>query len=82
MKKTYNRHHKDLLFPYLRLAALLVLPIGFGSRAWGQCAGALVDDAASFQWILAETGVVVGQISGRNEFQIRKQPQMKLLTIL
>jgi hypothetical protein len=40
------------------------------------------NETASFQWILAETGVVVGQIGGRNEFQIRKQPQMKLLTIL
>jgi hypothetical protein len=30
---------------------------------------------------LAETAVVVGQMSGRNEFQIRKQPQLTLLTI-
>ncbi len=63
MKKTSNRNHTGLLFPDLRLA-LLALPVAFGSAAWGQCAGAFVDDAASFQWIYdrAGTGVAPGEI--------------------
>ena len=64
MKRTNHRPHKGLLFPNVRLAALLALPIAFGSAAWGQCTGALVDDAASFQWIYdrAGTGVAPGEI--------------------
>ena len=36
----------------------------FGSGAWGQCGGALVEDAASFQWIFDRTdvGVAPGEI--------------------
>lgn len=64
MKRTNHRRHRGLLLPNVRLAALVALPIAFGSEAWGQCAGALVDDAASFQWIYdrAGAGVAPGEI--------------------
>src|ERR1700686_5118378 len=88
MKRTYNQHHRGLLFPYVRLAALLGLPIVFGSGAWGQCTGALVDDAASFQWIYDRAGggvapgeiiTVLGQQLGPAQsasFQLNQQGQV------
>ena len=88
MKKTFNRRRKSLLFPYLQIAALLVLPMIFASGALGQCAGALVDDAASLQWIYDRPGggvapgeiiTVLGQQLGPAQsasFQLNQQGQV------
>jgi hypothetical protein len=63
VKKTYNRYHEGLLFSYLGLAALLVLPIAFGSGAWGKAPGHLLTMPPAFNGsTIAPVGAAPGEI--------------------